>query len=314
MLESFGNQNTIAVVPEKEPTTQATADSWQDEAVANFEKSRNQVTEKSIGQPEVADGGLVEDRFAKELFGGTEQMEDIKPLYIFLTEVGFEENEFENLFQNVHKHRELIELVRDGAPLTGHLLFDLGIKVIDDPKDVEALVKNNNMRSREIAKNQQELSRRKADNPLATDEEYRLGIYKEAIESQVRDAVFELQHKGYSPVGSGFFDAITGSQAIFIEMLDAVHPKEIVDSINDNLGAENKRIFEQILVKESGDRIEIILVPKVRTMSLSVWKTAWDDIASCFPNIQNTLSSKGNVNNGGQGVEFRENQDKLRQL
>ena len=42
------------------------------------------------------------------------------------------------------------------------------------------------------------------ENPNATDEEYELGVYKEGLEMQVKDAVFALAKKGYKTFQSGF--------------------------------------------------------------------------------------------------------------
>ena len=49
-----------------------------------------------------------------------------------------------------------------------------------------------------------ESERRMADNPAPTEEEVTIGAFREMIEPQVRDAVFQMLRKGYTTDSSGF--------------------------------------------------------------------------------------------------------------
>lgn len=59
-------------------------------------------------------------------------------------------------------------------------------------------------RRRLIDKSDREVAERIANNPEATDLERRVGIYKEQLETPVREAVFTLRERGYSSFESGF--------------------------------------------------------------------------------------------------------------
>lgn len=66
--------------------------------------------------------------------------------------------------------------------------------------------KNNFQRLREQIHKQVEIETEKRikENPKPTEEEIMVGAFREMIEPQVRDAVFEFYRKGYSTESSGF--------------------------------------------------------------------------------------------------------------
>lgn len=167
-------------------------------------------------------------------------------------------------------------------------------------------------RQNEIAKNNAEKYERIISNPYASDEEYQIGAYRESIETQVRDAVFDLQKKGYLPMESGYNDLITGSQYIGINKEVSINGQAMADSINKNLKKETKNLFSEVSVQDYEDRLQIILVPKVRIMPLSAWKLAWDEVVSCIPALNDSLLMNKNSENGVQGGRFRDAQDKIR--
>lgn len=315
MFESFGNQNTSNVALEKEPTpSEATGDTWQEEAVANFERSQQRNSESNTNKPKIEQRELIQKRFTDELFDSSADSNYVKSIFAVLNEYGFTQNEFENVFNNASKNQSLREEIRKGGPAVEHLLYELGNRVIDNSDIVTALITNNNERQRVIQKNQQELSKRIANNPIATDEEYRLGAYTESLEPQVSDAVFKLLEKGYSPFESGFLDLSAGSQYIGFEKIPNIAPEQIVEAINKNFNENNKKVFSEIRIENQDDRIQIILIPKIRTMSLGAWRLFWNDIADCLPEVHNESSNNKKIDNGNQGEIFRKNQDKLRQL
>lgn len=315
MFESFDNKNAKDVALEKEPVvTQATGDSWQEDAVANFERSRSKNHEGNIEYSKIEQGDQVQKRFMEELFDASTDRNYVQSILTNLNEYGFTQNEFENVLKNVSKNQTLREEISKGGAAVEHLLYELGIKNYDNPDVVAALIFNNNERQRVIEKNQQELNDRIANNPRATEEEYRLGAYVEAIEPQVSDAVFELLRKGYSPFESGFLDLATGSQYIGLRKDSTINFAHITDEINKNFSEEDKKVFSRIRIEEQENRIQIILVPKVRTMSLGAWRLFWNALADSMPDISNELSKNAVIDNGLQGKRFRENQDKLRYL
>lgn len=56
-----------------------------------------------------------------------------------------------------------------------------------------------------IEQKNKEFGERILTNPDPTDEELKMGAYKEEIEYQVRDAIIELRKKGYNTFESGFY-------------------------------------------------------------------------------------------------------------
>lgn len=52
------------------------------------------------------------------------------------------------------------------------------------------------------------------ENPIPTEEEILVGAFREMIEPQVRDALFEFNRKGYSTESSGFYGAVGEMQCI----------------------------------------------------------------------------------------------------
>lgn len=229
-----------------------------------------------------------------------------------LTHEGGDE-EIENFFKNVSKSEFLRDTVQKNINIFVMLFHEVSKKIFDKPEDIESLVHNLKERQEEISRNGKDRYRRILSNPYASDEEYRAGTYKESIESQVRDAVFELRKKGYSTMESGFRDLVTGSQYIGINREVGIDSQTITESINKNLNKENKLILSKILVKNSDNRVQIVLFPKIRTMPLNVWKLVWDDVASCIPVIDDSLRKKENSDNGEQGRDFREAQDKIKE-
>lgn len=59
-----------------------------------------------------------------------------------------------------------------------------------------------------------ELEKRIQENPKPTEEEVMVGAFREMIEPQVRDTVFEFYRKGYSTESSGFGDEFGETQSL----------------------------------------------------------------------------------------------------
>ncbi len=108
-----------------------------------------------------------------------------------------------------------------------------------------------------------DLEQRMQSNPIPTYEEFRMGTFIEEIEPQVRDAVSELNRKGYTTASSGFdggdesYQSIAGDFTLDKETIERLERSNIVvvqnkgwfgnvvdlansgrlDSINDDMGA-----------------------------------------------------------------------------
>lgn len=130
------------------------------------------------------------------------------------------------------------------------------------------------MQERGAAK--ERMKERYEKDPLATPEEYDAGIYREGIESQVVDAVFELRKKGYDTFQSGFTEKDPRDQYIDFYNKEVTVPDELAEEI-EALG------FEITLLKLE-DRTTIKLHPTEDTpVRLDTSKNIWDVFASKIP-------------------------------
>ena len=218
--------------------------------------------------------------------------------------------------KNVKDSEQARVLIENHPDYFDHLFYLLGDKVLS-PEEIAVLEHNFRERQGEISKNEKDRQARIIANPQATDEEYELGAYAESIEFQVRGAVFDLQKKGYRPMESGFLDLAEGSQYIGIVNGEGVNPENIMDSIVNPVDEDIKKLFQLVLkdvylnVLDKHGRIQVVLVPKDKELTLAEWKKIWDYVAQCIPDIKNRQSKK-DIDNGSQGAEFRETQNKLR--
>ena len=141
--------------------------------------------------------------------------------------------------------------------------------------------------------------------PLATDEEYDAGVYREGIESQVVDAVFGLRRKGYNTFQSGFTEKHPRDQYI------DVYNKEV--AISDEIVTELKQLGFEVLLKKQGDRTTIRIHPvKDTPVRLNEWKEVWNTFAEKMP--QAIQEDFGSVKTYGFKLRFQEKQNELRRL
>jgi hypothetical protein len=99
-----------------------------------------------------------------------------------------------------------------------------------------------------------------------------------------------------------------GSQYVGIETDPAIDLKLLEKSFDGKFDALSKISIRQ--VGNRTQRIQIVLYPKDEMMSLKDWKEIWDGIGEALPEIQ---TQKQMSENGRQGKEFREAQDKIKQ-
>ena len=145
---------------------------------------------------------------------------------------------------------------------------------------------------------------RRETSPLASDQEFKLGTYRESIESQVSDAVFELDEKGYRPFESGMTeDPNNREQFIGFYDVKITIPQQLVELLEDE-GFE-------IRVEEMDDRTQIRISPPAdRKVRKSEWKAVWDQVSYYMEESKRT-STKSDVTYGYH-QEFRDFQEGLR--
>jgi len=148
------------------------------------------------------------------------------------------------------------------------------------------------------------IKHRMKEDPLSTQEEYDLGVYKEGLESQVRNACFSLQKKGYKTFESGFREK-EGNRDQYIGMYNKNIniPKSVIDYFKE-------KQFEISVIRHD-DRTVINIHPEnADAITVDKWKIIWDDLAEKLPVTEKEDFSKNKEYL--LHTSFRERQDKLR--
>jgi len=137
----------------------------------------------------------------------------------------------------------------------------------------------------------------------ATDQEYEAGVYRDALERPVQDAVFTLRDKGYKTLEPGFREnpKRKPDQFISVRNQNVSIPNDLRDNFDDR-GIE--------ITLESGKERTIINFHQTsdQVLRLDDWKQLWDEFADRMPEISEDLS---NFDEPRLRKEFREFQDSL---
>jgi hypothetical protein len=219
----------------------------------------------------------------------------------------------ETYLANINSSTELSDLIEKNPDYFEHL-FDLISQKIYSPAELTSLAYNFKERLDERAKNDTDTDTRIRTEPRATDSEYQLGTYAEAIESQVREAVFSLLEKGYTPMESGFYDLREGSQYIGLSDTD----NTVVETLRESLSSGSHEVTQKLTemhvaldIQKMDDRIQIILIPQNDMLSLEAWEEVWTSVALSIPTNPAQFEAT-DVHSTGQGMRFREQQDRIR--
>ncbi len=122
-------------------------------------------------------------------------------------------------------------------------------------------------------------AKRTKENPHPSEEEILAGAFREMIEPQVRDAVFEFREKGYSTQSSGFYGDCGEKQSIDgCFTLDESTKRQI-----EALGAEVKNGNEAGL--PGLGEIYTFIQFEPTNSDLDEIKTKWDQIADLLPDL-----------------------------
>jgi hypothetical protein len=136
---------------------------------------------------------------------------------------------------------------------------------------------NSSERDKTSSLSEKEFNERLKNDQNPTDDERRMGIYKEFLEPQVRDAVLTLVKKGYVTIDSGY-DGRKYSKGIqYIGF-----QKGMIDS---SLLLLIDKVLDAKIVKatiEFDQRDFLVLTPEL-FLTLEEWKKIWDDVVEVFP-------------------------------
>ena len=136
-----------------------------------------------------------------------------------------------------------------------------------------------NTRERERADDQsnEDLRVRLQKNSSPSDDERRLGAYKEMLEPQIRDAIMVLVKKGYITIDSGYDGRQykTGKQYIGFEkgMIDSSLLLLVISAIDTNTVRASIEFAQR----------DFLELAPLRFVTLEEWKKIWDDVVKVFP-------------------------------
>jgi hypothetical protein len=151
-------------------------------------------------------------------------------------------------------------------------------RLFENPEAVDRLIYQYELRKESVARSNADLGNRFMANPYASEEELRAGVYKEALEPQVREAIFTLRKKGYDTFESGFHDLAVGDQYIGFKK-DSNEPLKIdTEALNERL--RRKGIDAKFY--EEDDRYTLSLNSGA-DLSLEEWGRIWAEVADAIP-------------------------------
>lgn len=163
-----------------------------------------------------------------------------------------------------------------------HLCNFKDFSIFSDPQVFETLAHNFLMRQETFRERGDAIRVRLESKPLADEQELQMGVYREQLEPQVRNAVVELMRKGYLLFESGFYELTNGSQYIGIEKkadLKLEAPPSLIAWI------EEKGISINIIQKET--IMQMVLTPKLgNLLDIKDWKIIWDMVAQELPVVK----------------------------
>ncbi len=124
-----------------------------------------------------------------------------------------------------------------------------------------------------------ELQDRVASNPTPTNEELRMGAYKEEIEPQARDAVMNMRDKGYNTSSSGFGDPADGYETQQLTL------RTLLTSESETALRQQGFSVENISVKQGNTESNLtnITFRPNNPMDLGEMKSRWDQLAGMLP-------------------------------
>lgn len=179
-------------------------------------------------------------------------------------------------------------------------------EILTDPVKLSNFSYNQNLYHQELLHKSKGVVERIQQNPFASEDELDAGVYREDLESQVRDAVFIFRKKGYNTFESGFGDNVTGEQFIGFDKSNMSAIPVIPDELAEELSSQNI----SITMRESKDRYSLRLTPTGNFPSLEEWKEIWKIVTDLIPSIHSNVHSE-NVHTG-ISREFREKQEKIK--
>lgn len=212
-------------------------------------------------------------------------IDEVKENATFITEINATPQILLGAFLDIYKHKE----------------------IFSDKNKLINFFYNARLYEQEGVEMEKRLEDRLTKNPAASEQELSAGVYKEALESQVADAIFILRRKGYNTFESGFGDKVNGEQYVGFDNPGVPTTNSI---LSPEAIAELKRYHVSATVEIGGDRLKISLLPEENMFSLEEWKKIWLVVAELLLPLENS-ASKQNVHTPN-ATEFVLEQEKLK--
>jgi len=175
------------------------------------------------------------------------------------------QSKFHSVEEDLRNEEIVASILENGTP---EELESLRLFYKLTPEQIELWRKLAKLRGRTHRRMEKEAKKRIEENPLTTKEELSLGTYKEWIELQVRETVFNLRRKGYTTYQSGFSD-LGREQRISFEknhLKNFQLPKELIRQLErkgvslkiepDSISFKLNRYLKLNEIKEIWGRIE----------------------------------------------------------
>ncbi len=156
------------------------------------------------------------------------------------------------------------------------------------PEQIDLAAHYVKLRKEVLEQMYKDLGKRVKESPQPTEEELNIGTYKENIEPQVREAVFNLRNKGYTTFESGFYDP--GEQKIGFQQ-DHLEGFKFPEKLLNELESEG------VKVKVEPDSISFTCNTRFQ---LDEIKEVWSRIESALPD----LGGPADLHNHGLGFKY----------
>mgnify|MGYP001585050480 FL=1 len=156
----------------------------------------------------------------------------------------------------------------------------------------DRLLQFSELRKRVHKESHENLEKRLKENPTPSEQELMVGAFREEIESQVREALFAINQKGYATESSGFGGTYGEIQAIDGYFL---------------IDAETRKKLSDIAVSVVTDSEKGWWRKNYTTISFKPKAPTLENIAAVWKQIADVLPSKENIQPSisGRAAEFR---------
>lgn len=132
-------------------------------------------------------------------------------------------------------------------------------------------------RNRVLDQSELELAERIRNNPKPTEQEINLGTFLEALEPQVREAILDLNRKGYQTYHSGFNGFNPSEQYVYLNL-----GPEIPESVLKKLGEMGVKVHRQFLDLDGGKNVWEVAF-ELLDPDLDAARTKWQEVSAQFP-------------------------------